>query len=99
MSAPRFGTVVTAMITPMLADGAIDLGETKRLASWLVEHGSSGLVVCGTTGEGPTLTDAEKLSLFTAVASEVHGHAKVIANTGGNDTRRSVEFTKQAAEC
>jgi len=99
MSIPRFGTVVTAMVTPMKADGAIDLDETKRLAQWLVEHGSGGLVVCGTTGEGPTLTDTEKLSLFAAVASAVRGKAKVIANTGGNDTRRSVEFTKQAAEC
>lgn len=99
MSTPRFGTVVTAMVTPMRADGAIDLDETKRLASWLVEHGSGGLVVCGTTGEGPTLTDAEKIALFSAVVSAARGHAKVIANTGGNDTRRSVEFTKQAAEC
>lgn len=99
MNTPRFGTVVTAMVTPMRADGAIDLDETKRLASWLVEHGSGGLVVCGTTGEGPTLTDAEKISMFSAVVSEVRGRAKVIANTGGNDTRRSVEFTKQAAAC
>lgn len=99
MSTPRFGTVVTAMVTPMKADGAIDLDETKRLAQWLVEHGSGGIVVCGTTGEGPTLSDAEKLSLFAAVVSAVRGKAKVIANTGGNDTRRSVEFTKQAADC
>src|SRR5690348_7546369 len=99
MSTPRFGTVVTAMVTPMRADGAIDIDEAKRLASWLVDHGSGGIVVCGTTGEGPTLTDAEKISLFAAVASAVRGGAKVIANAGGNDTRRSVEFSKQAAEC
>jgi 4-hydroxy-tetrahydrodipicolinate synthase len=99
MNAPRFGTVVTAMVTPMRADGAIDLDEAKRLAAWLVEHGSGGIVVCGTTGEGPTLTDAEKVALFSAVVSAVHGRAAVIANTGGNDTRRSVEFTKHAAAC
>lgn len=99
MSTARFGTVVTAMVTPMKTDGAVDLDETKRLARWLAEHGSGGLVVCGTTGEGPTLDDDEKLSLFAAVVSAVRGRAKVIANTGGNDTRRSVEFTKRAVQC
>lgn len=99
MRTARFGTVVTAMITPMKADGAVDLDEAKRLARWLCEHGSGGLVVSGTTGEGPTLTDGEKLSLFTSVAEAVRGRAKVIANTGGNDTRKSVEFTKKAAAC
>jgi len=99
MRTARFGTVVTAMITPMTADGAVDLDESKRLARWLCDHGSGGLVVCGTTGEGPTLTDAEKLSLFSAVAEAVRDRAKVIANTGGNDTRKSVEFTKKAAAC
>ena len=99
MRKPRFGTVVTAMVTPMSADGAVDLDEAKRLARWLCDHGSEGLVVCGTTGEGPTLTDNEKLALFTGVVDSVRGRAKVIANTGGNDTRRSVEFTKKAAAC
>lgn len=99
MGTPRFGTVVTAMVTPMRADGAVDLDETKRLASWLAEHGSGGLVVCGTTGEGPTLDDDERLALFGAVVAAVRGSAKVIANTGGNDTRRSVEFTKRAVQC
>ena len=99
MNTARFGTVVTAMVTPMRPDGSVDLDETKRLASWLAEHGSAGLVVCGTTGEGPTLTDDERLALFSAVAGAVRGRAKVIANTGGNDTRRSVEFTKRAVAC
>lgn len=97
MKKGRFGTVVTAMITPMRGDGSVDLEEAKRLASWLCDHGSSGLVVAGTTGEGPTLTDDEKISLFAAVADAVRGRAKVIANTGGNDTRKSVELTKRAA--
>jgi 4-hydroxy-tetrahydrodipicolinate synthase len=99
MKQPRFGTVVTAMVTPMSADGNVDLDETKRLARWLCDHGSGGLVVCGTTGEGPTLTDNEKLALFASVVEAVRGRAKVIANTGGNDTRKSVEFTKKAAAC
>lgn len=99
MRKARFGTVVTAMITPMTADGAVDLDEAKRLARYLCDHGSGGLVVCGTTGEGPTLTDNEKLALFTGVVEGVRGRAKVIANTGGNDTRKSVDFTKKAAAC
>jgi 4-hydroxy-tetrahydrodipicolinate synthase len=99
MKTARFGTVVTAMITPMTGDGSVDIDEAKRLARWLCDHGSGGLVVCGTTGEGPTLSDDEKVDMFAAVADAVHDRAKVIANTGGNDTRRSVELTKRAAEC
>ena len=99
MRTARFGTVVTAMVTPMDAGGEVDLDESKRLARWLCDHGSGGLVVSGTTGEGPTLSDYEKLALFTAVVEGVRGRAKVIANTGGNDTRTSVELTKKAAAC
>lgn len=99
MKLGRFGPVVTAMITPMMADGSVHVAEAKRLASWLCDHGSSGIVVCGTTGESPTLSDAEKLELFRAVADAVGGRAKVIANTGGNDTRHSVELSKAAAAC
>jgi 4-hydroxy-tetrahydrodipicolinate synthase len=93
----RFGPVVTAMITPMRADGSVDYPESRRLAVWLSEHGSTGLVLAGTTGEGPTLDDGEKLKLFTEVLAAVAGRAKIIANTGGNDTKRSVELSKQAA--
>lgn len=99
MKTGRFGTIVTAMITPMAADGSVDLDEAKRLARWLCDHGSTGLVVAGTTGEGPTLSDDEKLALFAAVTDGVAGRAKVVANTGGNDTRRSVELTKRACAC
>lgn len=99
MKGSRFGPVVTAMITPMRADGAVDLDEAKRLAVWLCEHGSTGLVVCGTTGEGPTLDDGEKLAMFEAVVKAVGGRASVIANTGGNDTHHSVELTKRAVAC
>ena len=99
MRRSRFGPVVTAMITPMTDDGNVDLEEAKRLARWLCDHGSTGLVVAGTTGEGPTLTDNEKLAMFAAVREAVRGRAQIIANTGGNDTRKSVEFTKKAAAC
>ena len=99
MRKARFGTVVTAMVTPMSADGSVDLDEAKRLARWLCDHGSEAFVVCGTTGEGPTLTDNEKLAMFASVVEAVKGRAKVIANTGGNDTRKSVEFTKKAVAC
>jgi len=95
----RFGPVVTAMITPMRDDGAVDYAEAKRLAAWLCDHGSSALVIAGTTGEGPTLSDDEKTKLFREIVTGVGGRAKVIANTGGNDTRRSVELSKQAEGC
>jgi 4-hydroxy-tetrahydrodipicolinate synthase len=94
-----FGPVVTAMITPMRDDGSVDESEAARLVQWLGEHGSTAVVIAGTTGEGPTLDDQEKLSLFRAAVKASDGRLHVIANTGSNDTRRSVEFTKRAAEC
>ena len=95
----RFGPVVTAMITPMRGDGSVDYPEARRLALWLCDHGSSGLVLAGTTGESPTLTDSEKIKLFTEVVAAVGDRAKVIANTGSNDTKHSIELSKQAAAC
>jgi len=95
----RFGPVVTAMITPMRGDGSVDYPEARRLALWLCEHGSSGLVLAGTTGESPTLTDVEKVKLFGEIVSVVGDRAKVIANTGTNDTKHSIELSKQAAAC
>jgi 4-hydroxy-tetrahydrodipicolinate synthase len=92
----RFGPLVTAMITPMKSDGAVHFEEARRLAEYLCDNGSTGIVVSGTTGEGPTLTDTEKLELFRAVISAVGERASVIANTGGNDTRSSVDFTRRA---
>jgi 4-hydroxy-tetrahydrodipicolinate synthase len=96
MDAP-LGRIVTAMVTPFDADGALDLDTARRLARYLVEHGSDGLVLAGTTGEGPTLTDAERLALVEAVVDEVHGQAVVIASTGTYDTRHSVHLTRAAA--
>jgi 4-hydroxy-tetrahydrodipicolinate synthase len=89
--------VITAMVTPFADDGAVDLGAARRLARRLVESGSHGLVVAGTTGESPTLDDAEKLQLLEAVLAEVGDRATVIAGTGSNDTRHTVELTREAA--
>jgi 4-hydroxy-tetrahydrodipicolinate synthase len=93
----RFGAVITAMVTPFDGDGALDLDAAAQLARWLGEHGSEGLVVAGTTGEGSTLTDDEKLDLWRAVAEAVT--VPVIVNTGSNDTAHSVHLTAQAAAC
>lgn len=91
----RFGAVITAMVTPFDGEEALDLDAAAQLARWLADHGSDGLVVAGTTGEGSTLTDDEKLDLWRAVAEAVT--IPVIANTGSNDTAHSVHLTRQAA--
>jgi 4-hydroxy-tetrahydrodipicolinate synthase len=93
--APRFGSVLTAMVTPFDERGELDLDGAASLARWLVGHGSEGLVVAGSTGEGTVLSDDEKLSLWRAVAEAVT--VPVIAATGSNDTRHSIELTAQAA--
>jgi 4-hydroxy-tetrahydrodipicolinate synthase len=91
------GSVLTAMVTPFGADGSVDLDGFRELASFLVDNGSDGLVVCGTTGESPTLTDAEKLALFAAAVETVGDRATVIAGTGTYDTAHSVHLTREAA--
>ena len=97
MSGPgRFGGVVTAMATPFDDEGRLDLDGAARLARWLVEHGNDGLVVAGTTGESPTLSDGEKRDLWRAVAEAVT--VPVIAGSGSNDTAHSVGMTRAAAE-
>jgi 4-hydroxy-tetrahydrodipicolinate synthase len=90
----RFGRVLTAMITPFDESGALDLDEARRLARWLQDNGNDGLVISGTTGESPVLTDHERLSLFAAVIEAVS--IPVIAGTGTNDTAHSVHLTKEA---
>jgi 4-hydroxy-tetrahydrodipicolinate synthase len=94
---PRFGSVITAMVTPFDDRGALDLDAAHTVARYLVASGSEGLVVAGTTGEGPVLTDVESLDLFRTVAAAVD--VPVIASTGTNDTAHSVAMTVQAAEC
>jgi 4-hydroxy-tetrahydrodipicolinate synthase len=88
--------VITAMVTPFDEGGALDLDAARSLASRLVEQGSHGLVVAGTTGESPTLSDPEKLDLLRAVNEEVGDSATVICGTGTNDTHHSVELTRGA---
>ncbi|MEN9226573.1 MAG: 4-hydroxy-tetrahydrodipicolinate synthase [Thermostichus sp. HHBFW_bins_43] len=92
------GRVLTAMVTPFTAGGDLNYDEAARLADYLVTHGSDGLVVCGTTGESPTLTWQEEFELFRVVRDAVAGRAKVIAGTGSNSTREAVEATKKAAQ-
>jgi 4-hydroxy-tetrahydrodipicolinate synthase len=92
----EFRGVITAMVTPFAADGAIDMDATRRLARYLIDNGSHGLVVAGTTGEAPTLSDEEKLRLFDIVLDEVGDEAEVIAGTGSNDTRHAAELTGKA---
>jgi len=88
--------VITAMVTPFDDGGAVDLDGARALARRLVDHGSHGLVVAGTTGESPTLSDDEKLLLLGAVLDEVGDRATVICGTGTNDTPHSVELTQRA---
>lgn len=91
-----FGRVLTAMVTPFSADLSVNIPQAKKLARYLVDHGSDGLVVCGTTGESPTLSNEEKVELFKAVVEEVGGQATVIAGTGSYNTAASINLTKAA---
>ena len=88
--------VITAMVTPFTEGGALDVEGARRLARYLVDNGSHGLVVAGTTGESPTLSDREKLTLLEAVLDEVGDRATIICGTGSNDTHHSVELTEAA---
>jgi len=88
--------VITAMVTPFDASGALDLDGARRLARWLQDNGNDALVIAGTTGEAPVLTDNERLSLFAAVAEAVT--IPVIAGTGTNDTLHSIHMTKEATK-
>ena len=99
MSAPHapFGPLVTAMVTPFDSSGDVDFARAQDLAVRLLENGSSGLVVTGTTGESPTLSPDEKLELYRRVKSAA-GSAPVIANSGDNETAFSIEFSQQAAK-
>jgi 4-hydroxy-tetrahydrodipicolinate synthase len=97
-SSAGFGAILTAMVTPLDADLNVNEAAARRLARHLLDHGSDGLVVMGTTGESATLDDAEKLRLIEVVVDEVGDDATVIAGTGSNDTAHSVHLTEAAAE-
>jgi 4-hydroxy-tetrahydrodipicolinate synthase len=92
------GEVLTAILTPFHPDGSVNIAKFRELATHLVDHGSDGLVVAGTTGESPTLRDEEKLELFAAALDAVGDRATVIAGTGTNDTGHSVHLTELAHE-
>ncbi len=93
-----FEGVLTAMVTPFTGDGSLDLDASRRVAGHLVESGSDGIVVAGTTGESPTLDDSEKIALLGAVLEEVADRCPVICGTGSNDTAHSVGLSKAAEE-
>lgn len=93
----QFGYVMTAMATPFDREGRLDERRAAELARRLVDHGTESLVVAGTTGESPTLSDEEKITLFRTVKAAVGGRAQVIAGTGTYDTAHSIHLTKEAA--
>src|SRR5215213_6974121 len=90
--------LLTALATPFDANGAVDHDAARRLAAHLLEHGSHGLVIAGSTGECPTLTDQEEIEILETVRAEVGDKVLIICGTGTNDTRHSCELTKMAAE-
>ncbi|MEH6936964.1 4-hydroxy-tetrahydrodipicolinate synthase [Bacillus sp. JJ664] len=94
----RFGKISTAMVTPFDSKGNIDFAKTTKLVNYLIENGTDSIVVCGTTGESPTLTSEEKLALIRHVVTVVDGRIPVIAGTGSNDTRATVSLTKKVTE-
>lgn len=89
--------IITAMATPFDEGGAVDTEAARRLAAHLLEHGSHGLVIAGSTGECPTLTDEEEIELLRAVRAEAGDDVLLVCGTGTNDTRHSCELTKKAA--
>jgi 4-hydroxy-tetrahydrodipicolinate synthase len=91
-----FGRVITALVTPMDRNLAVDYGRMAALARRMAENGSDGLLVCGTTGESPTLTDEEKVKLFHTVREAVGSRTAVIAGTGTYDTAHSIHLTREA---
>ena len=95
---PEIGGVITAMVTPFAEDRSLDEYAARKLARHLIEHGSHGLVLAGTTGESPTLDDGEKLALLRAVREEVGPDVLVISGTGSNDTRHSERLSAAAAD-
>lgn len=98
MTNNNFGRLLTAMVTPFSEDGSVNYAVAEELAAHLVSQGSDGLVVCGTTGESPTLSWEEEYQLFQVVQKAVGGKAKVIAGTGSNSTAEAIAATQKAAK-
>ena len=95
---PFFGRILTAMVTPFNENGDVDYELAIKLSNYLFENGSDGIVLCGTTGESPTLSWAEQHDLFTAVKGSLDSSCKVIVGTGSNSTSEAVEATRKAYE-
>lgn len=96
MKNPYFGRLLTAMVTPFNADGSVNYEKAADLAEWLINNGSDGLVVAGSTGEAATMSAEEKLELFRVVVNRINKRVPVIAGTGSNNTTDSVKMTKMA---
>jgi 4-hydroxy-tetrahydrodipicolinate synthase len=92
------GAILTAMVTPFDADGCVDEDAAVRLMNHLVEHGSDGLVICGTTGESSMLSDEEHLGMIGLAVQEMRGRCTVVGGVGSNDTRHAVYLTERATE-
>ena len=97
LSPAPFGRMLTAMVTPFDENGHVDFRLAADLANYLVDQGSDGIVVCGTTGESPTLTWKEQQKLLETVRNSLGSRAKVLAGTGSNSTSEAIEATREAA--
>ena len=94
----NLGAILTAMVTPFGGDGRVDEDAAVRLMNHLADHGSDGLVICGTTGEVSTLSDSEQLALIELAVREMRGRCTIVAGVGSNDTRHAVHLTERATE-
>ena len=94
----ELGSILTAMVTPFDADGRVDEDAAVALMHHLAEHGSDGLVICGTTGEASTLNDEEHLGMIRLAVEEMRGRCTIVAGVGSNDTRHAVHLTERATE-
>ena len=97
-SSPLFGRILTAMVTPFKENGAVDYELAIKLSNHLCENGSDGIVLCGTTGESPTLSWSEQHDLFVAVKGSLNSRCKILVGTGSNCTSEAIEATKKAYE-
>jgi 4-hydroxy-tetrahydrodipicolinate synthase len=98
MPAANLGAILTAMVTPFDSDGNVDEDAAVALMNHLVDHGSDGLVICGTTGEASTLDDEEHLGMIRLAVEEMNHRCTIVAGVGSNDTRHAVELTARATE-
>lgn len=99
LPAAPFGRMMTAMVTPFTPDGEVDLAQAEQVAKHLVQHGHDGLVVLGTTGEAPTLTYAEQVSVLKTVVEAVGDQASIVAGVGTNNTARALDLARMAEDC